>query len=64
MARLDYKDFSFRLPPQRGRVRVRAVPPARQQFLGKIDGFLAQKGRKLVNVETHEDFFRVWYLEG
>jgi hypothetical protein len=64
MARLDYKDFVFRPTRLAGRVRVKAIPPARQQFLGKIDSFLAEKNRKLVNVETHEDCFRVWYLEG
>lgn len=64
MARLDYKDFVFRPSYVPGRSRVKAVPPARQQFLARIDSFLGEKNRKLVNVETHEDFFRVWYLEG
>ncbi len=63
MGKLDYKDFCFRPSPQAARGRVKAIPPARQHFFGKIDSFLAQKNRKLVNVETHEDFFRVWYLE-
>ncbi len=64
MGRLDYKDFFFRPTHLTGRVRIKAIPPARHQFLGQIDSFLAEKNRKLVNVETHEDFFRVWYLEG
>jgi len=64
LTRLNYKDFSFRLPPQRGRIRVKAIPPVRQHFLGRIDKFLARESRRLVNVESHEDFFRVWYLEG
>ena len=64
MGRLDYKDFSFRPSHLAGRSRVKAIPPARQHFLGRIDSFLAEKNRKLINVETHEDFFRVWYLEG
>jgi hypothetical protein len=64
MGKLDYKDFCFRPSPLSARGRLKSIPPARQQFFGKIDIFLSQDNRKLINVESHEDFFRVWFLEG
>ncbi len=64
MGKLDYKDFSFRPSPLSARGRLKSIPPVRHQFFGKIDIFLSQNNRKLVNVESHEDFFRVWFTEG
>ncbi|MFH1038288.1 MAG: hypothetical protein V1789_06440 [PVC group bacterium] len=63
MGRLDYKDFYFAPSPVAGRTRIKAIPPTRNLFLMSIDNYLAKNNRKLINVETHEGFFRVWYQE-
>ncbi len=64
MGRLDYKDFYFASSGPVGRSRIKAIAPARKLFLKTIDDFLAKNNRRLINVETKEGFFRVWYLEG
>ncbi len=62
MPGVGYKDFPLRKVSPR-LVGVGAVPESKQAFLGRIDQFLAQRKRRLVSIETHEGFFRVWYQE-
>jgi len=63
MSRLGYNDFYFRTPPRPHRGRVKAIPKTKEIFLKTIDSFISKNNRKIINVETHEDFFRVWYIE-
>ena len=63
MARLDYKDFSFRPPPHGNRGKVRAISKTKDAFLKTIDYYISKNNRKIINVETHEGYFRVWYIE-
>ena len=63
MTRLNYKDFNF-LPSRHGnRGKVRAIPQTRDAFLKTIDLYISKNNRKMINIETHEGFFRVWYME-
>lgn len=63
MARLKYKDFNFRPSLHGNRGKVRAIPQTRDTFLKTIDIYISKNNRKIINVETQEDFFRVWYIE-
>jgi len=63
MARLDYKDFSFRTSPHGNRGKVRAISKTKDAFLKTIDYYISKNNRKIINIETHEGFFRVWHTE-
>ena len=63
MAGLKYKDFSFRPSPLGNRGKVRAIAPTREIFLKTIDTYIAKTKGKIINVESQEGFFRVWYIE-
>ncbi len=59
MAGIDYKDFYFRPSPRGNRGKVRAIPQTRNAFLKTIDNYISKNNRKIINIETHESFFRV-----
>jgi hypothetical protein len=63
MTRLDYNDFYFRSPPRSHLWRVKAIPKTKEFFLKTIDSYISKNNRKIINIETHEDFFRVWHTE-
>ncbi len=62
MPSLDYKDFYFRKPSILKKGRVAAIQPTKKAFLKKIDSFLKKDGKKLVTIETMENYFRIWYI--
>jgi len=63
MGGLKYKDFNFRPPLRGNRGKIQAIPKTKELFLKTIDSYLSKNNRKIINVETHEGFFRVWYIE-
>ncbi|MEA1928410.1 MAG: hypothetical protein U9N73_09405 [Candidatus Auribacterota bacterium] len=63
MGRIRYTDFNFRPSPRGNRGRVKAIVQTKDAFLKTIDNYLSKNNRKLINIETQEGFFRVWYIE-
>lgn len=62
MTKLDYQDFPFRRLTL-GRAGIKSLPESKAVFLKRVESFLREGERKLVNVETREDGIRVWYQE-
>ena len=59
---LNFADFDFRISSLKKR-GVRTVPETKEAFLRRIDKFLAQGKKELINLETRENGVRVWFLE-
>jgi hypothetical protein len=59
---LDFADFDFRTSTLKKR-GVRTVPETKEAFLRRVEKFLSQGNRELINLETRENGVRVWYKE-
>lgn len=64
MSKLGYHDFHYRKLTVAKRVKLAAIPETKEAFLRRIDAFLTQGDKRLINVETREEGIRVWYCEG
>jgi hypothetical protein len=62
MSKLDFQDFFFRRLTL-GRAGIKSLPESKEVFLKRVELFLKEGNRKLINIETREDGIRIWYQD-